>query len=146
MTKEERNELHSEVHLVVFLAFLAVLAVLWCMKRGVFAVFPWQHLVQPAGIYENGVQPRIPQPDAAPQSLTDLPQSSYAAGGLRPEDELPAATREYDFNPANRGTPPGQYATSGRGQIIPSNPLSVAAEALQLLNMGYQNDLYSEGK
>ena len=75
----------------------------------------------------------------APGTITPLPAQGIGGEyGIVTADELPAAVRQYDSDPANRGSLPGQVQPGSQyGGLQPparSNPLSQAQEALQMLN------------
>lgn len=72
----------------------------------------------------------------APAATTPLPAQGIGGEyGIVTADELPISVREYDFNPANRGSLYGIVEQGNQViQAARSNPLSQAQEALQLLN------------
>lgn len=149
MTRQEKEE---QQFLLILVAVGAVIVLLYVMRRVLYAL-PWQALMQAGGTYETGYGPRDVYQKAGPglpqATWTDHPPSGDASGvgGLAPQNPH-VSEFAYDENPSNRGTPGNLYASSMRGQVIPSNPLSIAQEALQVLQQSYQtgNGLYSEGK
>lgn len=134
-----------------WLGVLFVLALLyWHMKRKV-TLFGIQGLNQASGMYEPGVtvNPPVSGPGLPVSTWTDHAPQELGGKGLgeygQTSNEPHYANYQYSENPSNRGYPASDPWITARDLPTPSNPLSMAQEALQLLNSQSFMDMTMKG-